>query len=160
MEVDLPAVCKRRDLRARFDAGYSVAESGCWIWHKGQDDNGYGRIRRGRTIGAHRASYELHFGEIPSGLEVCHRCDVPACVNPEHLFLGTTADNQRDKCNKGREAHPHGMSNGNARHGAEVVAMVRRLSSEGVSQRMIAAAAGMGQAHVSRIVTGRRRSVA
>ena len=80
-----------------------VTESGCWIWMASLNPKGYGYFGyKGKVLLAHRASYLLHCGEIPEGLLVCHECDVPACVNPNHLFLGTAKDNTQDMINKGR----------------------------------------------------------
>jgi hypothetical protein len=80
--------------------------STCWLWKGSKRPNGYGRLQvRGevnKTFGVHRLSWELHNGPIPSGLFVCHKCDVPLCVNPEHLFLGTQLENMRDRRAKGR----------------------------------------------------------
>lgn len=91
---------------ARFEILHEKTDSGCWIW-KGSPtgSNGYGRILvNGRHIQAHRYSYEKNFGEIPDGMFVLHKCDVPLCVNPDHLFLGTIKDNSDDKVNKNRQA--------------------------------------------------------
>jgi len=82
--------------------------SGCWLWAKTLSRFGYGmfRIKRESYL-AHRYSWTLHRGPIPVGLWVLHRCDVPACVNPGHLFLGTHQDNMDDMKRKGRGANSH-----------------------------------------------------
>lgn len=77
---------------------------GCWIWTgTGIEANGYARIKvNGERILVHRMSWVMAFGSVPSGLVVCHRCDVPLCVNPDHLFVGTQKDNIADMMAKGR----------------------------------------------------------
>ncbi len=80
---------------------------GCWEWQAQRDKDGYGRIERvGRVFRAHRAAYELAYGPIPDGLQVCHTCDNPPCIRPDHLFLGTSRDNWQDSIDKGRRTLP------------------------------------------------------
>lgn len=79
-----------------------IPEAGCWLWLGGVDSKGYGKAPRHTNQGLHRVFYAYHVGEIPPGLCVCHKCDTPRCVNPDHLFLGTQLENAIDKERKGR----------------------------------------------------------
>lgn len=89
----------------RFLAKIRIDESGCWIWTAGRNKLGYGRFGlpgQYKTVQAHRFAYEQFYGPIPEGMFVCHHCDNPPCVNPEHLFVGTHVDNMKDMWSKGR----------------------------------------------------------
>ena len=101
----MPALGQKISPAARFRSYLEpVTESGCVIFMGGVSKSGYGVFWNGeRHVGAHRHSYEANRGLIPGGLYVCHHCDVKTCVNPEHLFLGTNADNQQDFKAKGRK---------------------------------------------------------
>lgn len=87
-----------------LDRAMPEPNSGCWLWERGIQSPGYGcwPIGKGRHKKAHRVAYEIANGTIPRGMVVCHRCDNPYCVNPDHLFLGSQSDNMKDMWAKGR----------------------------------------------------------
>lgn len=98
---------KRIPIEQRFNNKVNQGQPGqCWLWGGAPNSTGYGTIRQpgrfGKTVLAHRLAYEISFGVVPEGMCVCHRCDVPLCVNPGHLFLGSNLDNIRDRDRKGR----------------------------------------------------------
>lgn len=90
--------------------------SACWVWTACRKRDGYGRfLLNNKARNAHRVSWWLHHGEVPPELCVLHRCDTPACVRPEHLFLDTKADNHDDMLAKGRRVVARGEKHGNAK---------------------------------------------
>ena len=109
----------------------------CWEWIGCVGDSGYGQGgTRNNRYSAHRFSWELHYGEIPNGLLVCHHCDNPSCVNPKHLFIGTQKDNINDMDKKGRRK-PHrenpklrGENNINSKLTEEKVLEILKLKGE------------------------------
>lgn len=90
-------------LEQKVRSRYKVVDSGCWEWTGATTRGGYGQVMDGRkNLRAHRAAYLLFVGDIPAGMHVCHSCDNPLCINPDHLWLGTDAQNVKDKVMKGR----------------------------------------------------------
>lgn len=130
----------------------------CWVWTGKIATTGYGRIYDGvsRMLNAHRYSWVLHNGPIAAGLQVCHTCDNRACVNPDHLFLGTQQENMDDMFNKGRNSEPPrllGEKHGNAKLTAGDVRTIRRLYANGnVTMNQLAEEFGVGFSNISKIV--------
>lgn len=126
-----------------------VSESGCYIWTASTKSNGYGEVwHDGRLMRAHRVAFEVANGTIPENIFVCHRCDVPACINPSHLFLGTHTDNMADMARKGRRSRQKGEDNARSKL---TKADVLGIRSDTRSHRKIAADFGIHHAQVGRI---------
>lgn len=131
----------------------------CWLWTASRDTHGYGTFRRdGCVQKAHRVSWELTHGLIPDGLHVCHRCDVPACVNPDHLFLGTMKDNMQDRNAKGRAASKVGVNNGRARLTERGVVVVREMAVRGMTHKAIGDYLGLHESTIRYAVIGKHWS--
>lgn len=125
-----------------------VKTDGCWLWsgRRSRRGAGYGRFVVGnQTYDAHRLAWILTHGPVASGLEVCHHCDNPACVRPDHLFLGTHLENMLDREAKGRTVTPSRKLTA-----ADVVAIRRRLAG-GEAKKSVARDFGIGDATVGRI---------
>lgn len=118
---------------ADFHKKYRISDSGCWEWLGFLNEWGYGRFNmNGRKILAHRASWEIHFGPIYLGALVCHKCDNPSCVNPNHLFLGSVKDNAVDMAAKGRQNGPRGVSHHSAKLNPDLVREIRQKHKSGL----------------------------
>jgi predicted XRE-type DNA-binding protein len=131
---------------------------GCWTWMASKTKFGYGRIRNegwlSKTLLAHRVSWELFNGPIFGDAKCLHKCDVPSCVKPSHLFLGSLADNMADKVKKGRGNCAPGERNGSAKLTEEKVTEIREIyKAGGVSQRKLAKIYGICRSEISHIVT-------
>jgi hypothetical protein len=123
----------------------------CWMWRAGLDRDGYGKFHAaGRHLKAHRFSWQLHHGPIPTGLFVCHRCDNPGCVRPDHLFLGTASDNNKDCAAKGR--HVFGERNGRSKLTVDQVREIRARHADGESQGSLAKQFGISHRSIQFIV--------
>lgn len=149
-----------KPLLPRLMKSVTIASSGCWEWNRAiSTGTGYGNISvGGMQIGAHRASYIAHYGEIANCLCVCHRCDNRKCINPEHLFLGTKLENIQDAKAKGR-LRPHRFANGE-RHNKgklserEVIEILVLIASRN-SRRSIAARYGVNPSSIWQIASGK-----
>lgn len=146
----------QRDLaNARFDT-FVATSDGCWEWKGGIASPGYGAFTVGnRYTLAHRYQWARHNGPIPKGLFVLHRCDNRSCVRPDHLFVGTQAENLRDMRAKGRERYRglQGEAHGRAKLTTAEVVEIRRLHrEEGWSGLRLAAYYGMGRTSIYHIL--------
>ena len=127
--------------------------SGCWIWTGGVSGNGYGYANvNGKQVRAHRAVFEAMRRSIPDGGCACHRCDNKLCVNPDHIFIGSHAENMADMRSKHRHRPPIGERSGTAKLTAEQVREIRDMASWYVPHQEIADRFGVTRSHISHIV--------
>ena len=145
-------------LHERFMARITKTEAGCWIYGGAKDKWGYTHIGvKGKRIQAHRYSYEHYKGPITVGLQILHSCDNNACVNPEHMSLGTDADNRRDAQLKGRTTW--GEKNSHAVLTADQVLEIRKLykkvHAKKSNAKELAARFGVSSNAINAIACGR-----
>lgn len=150
----MPRECSAIDAKVRFWE-YVQKSDNCWTWTGCTNQNGYGQInadRGERRVLAHRLSYEIHYGEFDASLNVCHHCDNPPCVRPDHLFLGTDADNAADCVKKGRSIGR------NVKIAESVAIAVLDKRVGGMSYESIAEACGVSVAWVYNLCNGKMKS--
>lgn len=150
------AASLRRPLRVRFERHYLVEpNSGCWLWDGAVDRRGYGQLRcTDRLYYATHISMMLRGHTIPPGHYVCHKCDVPSCVNPDHLFIGTPKDNSQDSIRKGRNSPPpifYGEKCRFFKFSDETIKAVREDFINGAKLREVSAKYGMSIIYASAI---------
>jgi hypothetical protein len=138
-----------------FHQRLRVTSNGCWEWQGVRSPLGYGRYypAMGVKLQSHRHAYELAHGAIPEGMHVLHRCDNPPCCNPDHLFLGTHADNMKDRQAKGRTRTGvlRGVSNPGAKFTAEDVRSIRARVAGGETRTALAQEYGVSISAISLI---------
>ena len=142
-----------------------IDDNGCWLFQgylmRNKTGMGYGWVYfQGKNMGAHRASWIVHYGEIPDKLFVCHKCDVSHCINPEHLFLGTAKDNVHDMIDKGRNAPSafigrNGEKNSQAKLNVKQVIEIKEMLNKKVSFSKIASLYNVSVSAIGSIKSGK-----
>lgn len=153
----MPAKGFRIPIEKRFHNNkYDVdTKTGCWIW-RSINGRRYGVLwmADGKSEYAHRVSYEIHKGKIPGGMFVCHTCDTPACVNPDHLYAGTPKDNSDDRIARGRMPDQRGTKNPRSKLDDEKVVAIMAHANGKLSQKAVGNMFGVGRKTVSAIWKG------
>src|SRR4030065_1284771 len=156
-----------KSIKERFwEKVYIGYKDECWEWLANKNGQGYGVLwcnKKKGNVPAHRASWEMFFGEIPNDLLVLHRCDNPPCVNPSHLFLGTHKDNAQDMINKGRKRYLIGREHpqsgqkhwGNKLRPNEVREIRRLYKTDKISMHFLAKMFKVGYSTVNYIINKR-----
>lgn len=130
-------------------------DTGCWLWQRSCNQYGYGYMHSAKKrYSTHRVAYELYIGPIPEKMLVCHTCDTPNCVNPDHLFLGTPFVNQQDMKSKKRSTI--GVTNPMAKLNEDDIRAIRKACTEyGLMQKDVAVVWGVSKSSVANIMAGK-----
>jgi hypothetical protein len=132
-----------------------ILDNGCWMWIGASTSDGYGVFMiKGKFYYAHREMYRQVKGDIPPKMLICHTCDRPGCVNPDHLFLGSYQDNRRDSDQKGRSSRQRGLIGQDCPHSKltdDDIRKIRQLRAEGWKLKELSQTFHVDQSHVSRI---------
>jgi hypothetical protein len=144
-------------IKGRLERRIFYSPDGCWLWlGQKRKECGYGLIKiNGRLTRVHRVSYETFKGPIPDGLFVCHRCDVPLCLNPDHLFLGTLIENNLDMYLKGRNYISSGDENPRSKLRSFDIPNIIEMRRQGMSYSEIGVIYGVSANCIRSIFTGR-----
>ena len=137
--------------RKRKEIAWDVNENGCWICTShAPNGNGYPQyFENGKIDYLSRIMYRRKYGNISDGMCACHKCDTPMCINPEHLFLGTRADNNADKVSKNRQACEIGEFNSNSKLTEKQIIEIRSI--QGMTHRQIAEIYNVSKSHITNI---------
>ena len=147
---------QREELKPRLLRSF-VERGDCWIWTGSSTKDGYGVLTIGRKQHrAHRVAYQEFVGDIPAGNVVCHRCDTPLCIRPEHLFIGSPKDNTQDMLAKGRRPRIAGLDHPNTKISPAERENIKALRARGVLLKEIANQYGVSFQLISDICIGRR----
>ncbi len=150
---------------SRFESKIErIPEGGCWVWMGAKfSSTPYGQFSirdengNRKTVSAHRFSFAVHRGAVVDGMCVCHTCDNPLCVNPSHLFLGTSGDNNRDRAKKNRSFRPVGELKSTHKLSTDQVALLRSMSSLSLHEaKRLAAEWGVSWRHLYKVRSGER----
>lgn len=125
-------------LKERLLKNILINENGCWVWQKSKHRQGYGNVAFKRKCRlAHRVSWEIFKGNLDKDILVCHKCDNPPCINPDHLFLGTDRDNSLDAFAKGRIQRYKGSDHYYSKLNDENVIAIRNMRKKGKTQEYL-----------------------
>lgn len=150
------SVTKKKELLKERILNRVSKVDGCWVWNGCLDRDGYGDMTfLGESMSVHRAAYFAWTRKIPKGKFICHKCDLPACCNPEHLFVGNAASNRKDAVEKGRFDSCKGENHYYSKLKNKDVEKMRRLFKENIEMKMIAKVFGVSLSTVENIKYGR-----
>lgn len=142
-------------IKDKISKNVYIDSNDCWLWTASKHKQGYGNLNFRKIPSlAHRVSWTVYKGEIPCGMNVCHKCDNPSCCNPEHLFLGTQLDNVVDCKNKNRFTRNIPKTR-RTKLNYDQVKEIKKMFSEGISRKKIQEKFDVGQTCVAKILTGK-----